>query len=582
MRMLARAGAPSIDRWLARVLGGLVALAVCLPFLGRGYVLVYDMVFVPQPVADDHGLGLDGTVPRAVPADYLIAVFAHAVPSWVIEQICLVAIFWLAFTGAWRLSPARTIPGAAASALVFAWNAYLLERLGLGQWSLLIGYALLPWALRAGLALRGGSTWRTWAVVVTLLGIAAAAAPSAGVQVSLIVLGAVAVPDPGRLGAWLSRVALLLCVALLMNITWWLPSLLLPTGITDNPVGVSAFAARADTPLGGLLSLATFGGIWNQLVTGPSRDFWLSGATTLCLVLLACAGLGRVRAAWGSRALAGVAGAAVVGFAIAAASLFDPGQDLLRWAVTEIPGGGLLRDTQKWIAGWALLVSACLGPGLERLTERLPDPSRPLIVALVALLPVACLPDLGWGLGGRLNGVWWPSDYTAVAQRVGAAPPGDLLLLPWHQYRAWKWNDDHTVLQPWDRMIARELVARDDLELAGATVAGEDPRAEAVGRVLAGGGDVTAGLRALGIRYVLIDRTSAGASDATARAFPGWPTIYADPQVIVQDLGPAPDIDRAQPARTPVVLADATAALVWLLALAWTLIVSVGLVLRSR
>jgi hypothetical protein len=131
-------------------------------------------------------------------------------------------------------------------------------------------------------------------------------------------------------------------------------------------------------------------------------------------------------------------------------------------------------------------------------------------------------------------------------------------------------------------MIARELVARDDLELAGATVAGEDPRAEAVGRVLAGGGDVTAGLRALGIRYVLIDRTSAGASDATARAFAGWPTLYASPQVIVQDLGPAPDIDRAQPARTPVVLADATAALVWLLALAWTLIVSVGWVLRSR
>jgi hypothetical protein len=564
------------------VLGGLVALVVCLPFLGRGYVLVYDMVFVPQPVTDDHGLGLDGTVPRAVPADFLIGVFAHIVPSWVIQQVCLVAIFWLSFTGAWRLTPARTIPGAAASAVVFTWNAYTLERLGLGQWSLLIGYALLPWALRAGLALRKNSTSGAWALVVTLLGIAAAAAPSAGVLVSLTVLSAVAVPDPGRIRAWLTRMVLVIGAALLINISWWLPGLLLPADITDNPAGVEAFAARADTPFGGLLSLATFGGVWNRLVTGPSRDYWLSGATTLALVLLACVGVGAVRRAWGSRALAGVAGAAVVGFAIAALSLFDPGQDVLRWAVTEIPGGGLFRDAQKWSAGWALLVSACLGPGLERLTERLPDPSRPLVITMVALAPVTALPDLGFGLGGRLNGVWWPADYTAAAARVNAAPAGDVLILPWHQYRAWQWNDDRTVLQPWDRMISRELIVRDDLELAGTTVAGEDPRAAAVGRVIEDGGDLTGGLHAMGIRYVLIDRTSAGTSDAIVRAFHRWPTIYSGPDVSVHDIGPAPDIDRAKPARAPVLLADAMAGLLWLCALAWTLFVRARSVLPSR
>ncbi|MCH7721631.1 MAG: class I SAM-dependent RNA methyltransferase [Planctomycetes bacterium] len=58
------------------------------------------------------------------------------------------------------------------------------------------------------------------------------------------------------------------------------------------------------------------------------------------------------------------------------------------------------------------------------------------------------------GLGGRLDGVWWPHDYTAAAARVNAAPAGDVLILPWHQYRAWQWNEDRTVLQPWDRMIS--------------------------------------------------------------------------------------------------------------------------------
>jgi len=35
----------------------------------------------------------------------------------------------------------------------YGWNPYVAERLIIGQWALLIGYAGLPWVLRAGLAL---------------------------------------------------------------------------------------------------------------------------------------------------------------------------------------------------------------------------------------------------------------------------------------------------------------------------------------------------------------------------------------------------------------------------------------------
>ena len=55
------------------------------PLLHRGYVLTYDMVFVPRQELTRGLLGLDTAVPRAVPADLLVALASRLVPADLVQ-----------------------------------------------------------------------------------------------------------------------------------------------------------------------------------------------------------------------------------------------------------------------------------------------------------------------------------------------------------------------------------------------------------------------------------------------------------------------------------------------------------------
>src|SRR5579864_6051993 len=66
---------------------GLLALG---PGLGRGFLLSYDMVFVPRlPFA----AALPGLAPpRAVPSDLVIAILSRALPTDIVQKFVLLAI----------------------------------------------------------------------------------------------------------------------------------------------------------------------------------------------------------------------------------------------------------------------------------------------------------------------------------------------------------------------------------------------------------------------------------------------------------------------------------------------------------
>src|ERR1700712_3690198 len=88
--------------------GGVVLLAavvILAPALRPGYVLTYDMVFVPrQPLVRDL-VGLGWATPRAVPSDLVVALLSHIVPGQIVQKLALVGIVAGAGWGAARLSP---------------------------------------------------------------------------------------------------------------------------------------------------------------------------------------------------------------------------------------------------------------------------------------------------------------------------------------------------------------------------------------------------------------------------------------------------------------------------------------------
>src|SRR6185503_17657289 len=95
---------------LGAAVGLVVGLLVLAPVLGRGVVLSYDMVFVPDPPITGSVLGTDGSVPRAVPTELLADLLARVLPVAVVQQGLLLAVFVLAGAGAARLAPG--LPGA--------------------------------------------------------------------------------------------------------------------------------------------------------------------------------------------------------------------------------------------------------------------------------------------------------------------------------------------------------------------------------------------------------------------------------------------------------------------------------------
>ncbi len=560
------------DRTRCGLLAGVVLAALLLtPLLGPSYVLVRDMSFVPDPPITPVVLGLQG-VPRAVPSDLVVALLSHVVPAGWLQDLVLVAIVVGATTGAARLVPATTRAGVLAAATTYGWSVYLHERLLLGQWALLLGFAALPWGVRAALDWRAtappgeepaGAPGRLqrprgtvrgapWARTVAALGVAAVGGVSAGLVCALGVLPVLA----GRGRAGLRRLTLGVVAVVVLALPWLLPALLAPVGAPrGDPAGVAAFAARPDVPGGLVPSLLTQGGIWASAAVPPGRSVGL----LLGLVVLALALVG-LPALYGRLRSPGLLVGAGLALLLASAGRV-PGLSALLGAVVELPGAGVLRDGQKWLAPYAVLVSASVGCAVDGLVLRLGrHPARRVVAALLVLLPVAALPGAAWAESGRLQTSTYPPEWQQVGRVVaGVDAPGPVTVLPWSLLRAFRWTGDRTVLDPAIRLLPRRALVNDTLTLRGSSVRGEDPLAAEIDPVLRSGGPVLDALSAVGSPLVLVERRTRDADQSRLdRQVEGLELLWEQGGL---QLWTVPGSGRAEPSAplAPILLGQAAA-----------------------
>ncbi|TFV61729.1 UNVERIFIED_ORG: hypothetical protein E4P37_18675 [Bacillus sp. AZ43] len=492
---------PEPARWPARVLALAVALLVTAPALAPGFVLLRDMVFVPRQDLDLDALGLGSALPRAVPVDAVMGLLTAVVPGELVQKAVLLATVYAAVLGAARLVPpgpdGRRGLAAPVAGLVYGWSPYLAERLLIGHWTLLVAWAALPWIARAALRLRAGEPRALpWLVI--------ACAPA-----TLTPTGALLAA--GVVGALAGRRHLLPAggAVLLLSLPWIVAGALHPAGGLSDPGGVAAFAARAEGAGGPLLALLGTGGIWNAGAVPGSRGSALLPLVTLALVALAAAGWAHRPALRGPGARLVLLG--VAGLLLALAGTVPGARDVLAGSMAAVPGAGLLRDGQKWIAWWALPLAVGAGLGARRLTAAVAARGLPaaagLVGAAAVLLPLIAVPDLAWGVGGRLQPVGYPADWQRVRDALADDDhPGDVLVLPLGAYRAFGWNDDRPQLDPAVRWLPRPTITDDDLVVGGETVEGEDLRAR---EVAAAAGDPEA-LARLGVGWVLVERGTPG------------------------------------------------------------------------
>ncbi|PWJ25276.1 hypothetical protein ATK17_1391 [Branchiibius hedensis] len=539
-------------RWIGAGVGLLTAVLVLGPALKPGYLLFYDMVFVPRLGLSERTLGIDGSVPRAVPNDLVVALASHVVPGWVVQHVLLVLVFVGA--GAGTAALARTPWGAAAAALAATWNPWVAQRLAIGHWGFLLGYACLPFVAYAAQQLRREPNRNARIRLGVWIVLAALTGSTGAILAALVLLAVLLVPAAAR-PAW-RELRWIVPVFLVANAAWWWPFLTLaPSGDAD-PAGAQAFMARPDTPLGVWGSLLSGGGIWGQAWWFATRQVFVVAVLTLIVVAACVVALLRRADNRSDPLVRGLVAAAVVGLVIAGASAVPGGEQVVGWVITHVPGGGLIRDAQKFAAMWMLVVALGAGALIEWLIASgrrvgVPKVGVGVVAFAVAMWPVATLPGMAWG-GGRTCTVWssaepqqcaetaprwaavqYPRSFLTMADRLNEAEPGAVAVFPWTLYRKYAWNADRTVLDPWQRLVDRQVLVNDDLPLSDRIVRGESAAAAAISSALADG-NVVAALRSQGVRWVLVQT-----DQPTLDRLPDLGTpIATDGALRLYDLGP--------------------------------------------
>jgi hypothetical protein len=476
---------------------GLVLGALALgPGLGRGFLLSYDMVFVPrESLAAATGAG---GPPRAVPSDLVVTLAEQVLPGDIVQKLILLLIFALACGGVVAALEGYPLLARLAAGVAYTWNPYVAERLVIGQWALLLGYAGLPWVLIAARRPEF-SAWRlALAMLPAVIGGFAAMAITAPLLVPVTAARKMLAP-----------VALLAAGCL----PWLIPALLHP--VYADPRGIAAFAARPDTPFGSVGSLLMLGGIWNAQVVPLGYG---GGWSALWLAIVIAGLVGYIFLARPARRWTGLGAAAVAGLVIASAGVSAPGRDLLRAAAQAWPAVAIARDGQQFVAPLALAVALGLGVTVSwamyprpvhggRHTKPGPvDAAGVLYGAFALIAPLVLLPGLLWGAAGRLRPAEYPAGWANLAETIDTTPgSGAVLLLPWTADRRPAWNGGRALLDPWPRLLSRHVIWNDGTTVGQLSMTPDDPDARALNAVIDGSGPMTESLRRAGIEFVLVD-----------------------------------------------------------------------------
>ncbi|XBL42727.1 hypothetical protein U8D42_20245 [Mycobacterium europaeum] len=545
-------------RWTRPGYALVLALLVVGPLLRPGYLLLRDAVSTPRSYVSDTALGLTAA-PRATPQDFAVALASHVLDGGVVVKALLVLGLWLAGWGAARLVatalPDAGAPGQFVAITLAIWNPYVAERLLQGHWSLLVGYGCLPWVATAMLGLRTGSgPFFGLTFWIALAGLT----PTGLLLAATTALVCVGAPGTGRSRRLCAAVTL--GVALVSALPWLTASALgasLTAHTAANTLGVAAFAPRAEPGLGTLASLAALGGIWNGEAVPISRTTMFAVASAAVLLGVVAAGLPTVLRRPAARPLLALAAVAVL---VPAALATGPGLHLLAALVDAVPGFGVLRDGQKWVA-LAVPGYALAGGGVVVTLRRWVPPPADMVAAPVCCLAlVFALPDLAWGVWGQVSSVQYPRGWAAAAAAINAQP-ATVAVLPAGTMRLYSWAGRAPVLDPLPRWVRADVLSTGDLVISGTVIPGEGAQARAVQQLLLAGPAPSA-LAPAGVGWLVVESDTAGDMGASARTVDALNPVYRDDDLALYRIG-GDTAGVSATARTVTLLAH----LAWLAAL---------------
>ena len=508
------------------LLGVVLAALVCYPFVGSRLLLL-DFVSGPhQALLPVEAFGLNGGLTGGVPLtigfrllDRLLGQVGSVVPA---------AIFFpLATTGAARLLRTAVLPARLGAGLFYAVNPFVFDRLYAGQLGVLLGYALLPFAVAALLDaaqephhVGRAACWAGATVLMSehfawiLVPVTAAIFLTrqhrvhALVRLSATALGAVAI------SAYL---------------------LVAPVLVGTRPAGpltqLTAYRTQADPRLGLLMNVAGLYGFFRPGPTEPKNLFSGWPAVLAALMLIVIVGYVAVlRHAAHRRDGLAILAAGIAGYFLALGDQ-GPTGGLFRIAYEHVPGFVMMRESDKFAVLVALAYAYGFGWGVVWLTTRSRQKVAQVAVAALAIvLPFAYTPNLLGGLGGQVKASEVPSSWS-IASRL--ARQDTVLFLPWQEYFPTPFTDQRMIANPAALYFSGTVLTSQNPG-PGYGFAAEDPEHVFLDKVLGPPVDLQrmrVALADLGVRFVALAKVADWRDFAQVGDVPGIRLVYSSPSL---------------------------------------------------
>jgi hypothetical protein len=486
------------------------------PLLAPGLVLAVDLVPVPHPhLATDYWGIPAGThlgPPDRLPIDLLFVALGHVGLVAAGEKLLLLAIVFLAGWGMHRLVPTDRDMGRYFAGLLYAVNPFVYDRLDTGQWYLLLGYALLPWAFAALLPLAAGRPRAAWRFALLAVAVGVASAHMFALLAVLVLAMSVAALIRGpRRGARIRSIALGCGLAGLGSFYWLLPA----PGLGDlwkhiGPAQLRLYQTVADRTWGLEAAVAGLYGYWND--AEPIKAHLLAWPlVAAALIGLALWGLATRRAdpaAWA------VAATAAFGFVLALGARGPLTGQLYRAALDHVGFLRSFREPQKGVAllafGYAYLGGVAAGELRAHARRWWSHGVAVALAACVLLLPLlGGYRELG-GLWGRLSTSTYPSSWSEARALLERQAAGSrTLVLPWHGYSALSFAGHRVVANPAAEYFDTPVLVSRSVGEGAAAADSSDPLDAAVARLLASGSrrhDLGACLATIGVSHILLSK----------------------------------------------------------------------------
>jgi hypothetical protein len=354
-----------------------VAVAAWGPALfSNGYVLLSDMVFTPAMHPPSSLLGPVRSTLNVTLLYSLAWVLARLIGAVLLQKAVLFLMAFLPGYLAYRNVPCRRRWARLFAGTLYAVNPFVYTRMIMGQWGLLLGYALLPVALASTLKTAREPTAGRCARTALWLALTAALSLHMGAVAVLVCALAglfelASRPQRRRAALALAAVAVLLLV---LCSFWLLPAF--RGGDLTGSVGkadLEVFKTRSTSRAGTWLSVAGLYGYWKTAIDGLlPRDYvplWpLFAIGFLALSLYGFWTYRRDRE--NGPLVKALLVIGVLGFLLSLGSRAPVTGPVFTYVYDHLSAFRIFREPQKFAAMLALAYAVLGGLGVERLAER--------------------------------------------------------------------------------------------------------------------------------------------------------------------------------------------------------------------